>query len=301
MTPHHEMLLGISREDLPHWQSTLDRWKNQFHHARLKVVPSDPKIDYPNPKIAWNKTLAPHASGMLWLWSDLDISVPAHYLETLLREYQLSPKSYVTNAYVVSTIDHPSSLLDALFVNAEFLPGVLGLDQIGKMKTAFGAGILFSPEIFSAPQRWDHLGFSIADDYELAHFFSGGTLSRIQVQTTSQTFSFPDSFHHYRRWHKTVRWCDPLGYAGLILLLPMISALGASLLNPLYLKFLGIFWGMEVLIGYSILRITAPQIRSSSLVYLLIWPWIRPFVWISSWFPNTVQWGRTTWDRPDLR
>ncbi|MES2309902.1 MAG: glycosyltransferase [Verrucomicrobiota bacterium] len=299
MGPTHEMLLGILPRDIPSWQPTLDHWKKTYPQVSLKIISDLPEKQYPNPKIAWNKTLSLHAKGEFWLWSDLDITVPPHYLSTILREYSGNPDEYLTNAYTIPSIENAPGLLDALFVNVEFFPGVLLLDRLHLFKTAFGAGILFSPALFSDLKKWDHLGCSIGDDFELSRFFQKGTLSSTLVSTSVPKNSFGDSLRHYQRWHKTIRWCDPIGYLGLILLFPLLGALVSSLWNPLHLLSVALLWIMEIGIGYLLLQKTAPQINSSSLGYLILWPWIRPLTWIHSWLPLSVQWGRTYWNKPN--
>jgi len=42
-----------------------------------------------------------------------------------------------------------------------------------------------------------------------------------------------DAIEHYFRWKKTVRWCQPAGFAGLIIIQPMLGWLVAVLLHPL--------------------------------------------------------------------
>jgi len=300
MEPSHELLLGIFPEDLPYWRPLLSEWQERFPHATIQVIQDPPEVRYQNPKIAWNKTLSSFARGTQWLWSDLDITVPSHYLKSILEEQSNFPQSYLTNAYLISTFPSPYGLFDTLFINAEFLPGVLLLERFNRFKTAFGAGILFSPRSFDDLPFWETLGNTLADDFQLAQLLGPGKLSQQFVTTSSQERTLVGALSHYFRWHKTIRWCDPLGYAGLALLLPMIGVLITTLFQPTLFYWIGIIWAIESLIGFIILYCTMTDFPWKALPLLPFWTWVRLFTWIAAWLPTSVRWGNTSWSKKTM-
>ena len=106
-----------------------------------------------NPKIAWQKILARQAEGELWLWSDADIVAPSGFLQSARLEYARSGAAMMTFPYVVREIPSPPALLEALFVNVEFYPGVLLLAPTRAGRFRAGRGDAFSAGRFFAPGR----------------------------------------------------------------------------------------------------------------------------------------------------
>ena len=117
-----ELLLGIHEADRDFCGPFVKRLRSEFPHARLKVIFRNEPDEVANPKIAWQKFLAPHAEGELWLWSDADIVAPAEFLQAARLEYARAGGRMMTFPYVVREVPTPSMLLEALFVNVEFYP-----------------------------------------------------------------------------------------------------------------------------------------------------------------------------------
>ena len=57
--------------------------------------------------------------------------------------------------------------LDALYVNAEFYPGVLFLGRSGPVDFGLGAGLLFRRDDFLREVGWERVGKALADDFVL--------------------------------------------------------------------------------------------------------------------------------------
>jgi len=58
-------------------------------------------------------------------------------------------------------------------------------------------------------------------------------VSETTVMTFAAESTWRDAIEHYFRGKKTVRWCQPAGFAGLIIIQPMLGWLVAVLLHPL--------------------------------------------------------------------
>jgi len=143
MDARTELLLGVHEPDLAKFEPWLTRMRQHFPAARLRVVWRTDAGDVRNPKVAWLKILAPHATGDLWLWSDADIAVPPGFVQAAREEYAAAGLKLVTWSYIVGEIGPPPALLDALYVNVEFFPGVLLLRRFGPVDFGFGAALLF--------------------------------------------------------------------------------------------------------------------------------------------------------------
>ena len=145
-----ELLLGLHERDLGKFERWLASMREHFPETRLRVVwRADALGATGNPKVAGLKILAPHATGDLWLWSDADIAVPPGFLDAARAEYARAGVKLLTWSYIVGETESPPALLDALYVNAEFLPGVLLLRKRGPVDFGLGAAMLFFAEGFS--------------------------------------------------------------------------------------------------------------------------------------------------------
>lgn len=297
MTPHHELLLGISKEHLLLWNSKIQEWKTTYPDADIRVISEPDTFIYPNPKIAWNYHLASFAQADLWLWSDADILVPPHYLNSLLTEWQESPSGFLTNAYLIDSIRSSWGIWDHFFIQFEFLPGVFLLNRFSSKKTAYGAGILFHRQLLSSDQVWKRLGHHIADDYQLSQIQDKGRLSKIMVKTSAQDASFLEAFQHYQRWHKTIRWCDSRGYLGMIFLNPLLGWIILSFIHPAAILGMFLYGFLEFCISSGRL---SPHFKLSHLIPALLWPWLRLYTWIWASLPTSVIWGGKKWRSPQL-
>src|SRR6185295_1345680 len=107
--------------------------------------------------------------------------------------------------------------------------------------------------------------------------------SRTTVETLPHQTSILRSLAHYLRWHKTVRWCEPLGYAGQIILLPVLGWIVDAALHPdnpwawaglagtLALEASLALW-IHTAIGYGLLPLQR--------LCLPLWPLVRGAAWI---------------------
>ena len=90
-----------------------------------------------------------------------------------------------------------------------------------------------------------------------------------------------DAIVHYARWHKTVRWCRPGGYAAQLLIMPVLgwAMIGAW---PFALATMQ----MEVLAAWLLCRRVGCRVRS---VWALeLWSALRPITWLACWLPWPV-------------
>ncbi len=283
------------------WEPVVARWRQQYPMAHVKVVIGDPGGRCANPKIAWQRLLAEHAQGELWLWSDSDVLAPSGLLEELTAILLDPNVGAVTCGYRIKEALCRGETLDALFVNLEFLPGVLLLAKRGTIKFAFGACTLFRAEDFRQRVHWEKLGAQLADDYHLGRALHPVRVAPTLVGTFPQIGGFWASVMHYYRWHKTIRWCQPAGYFGILLLLPLLGWIACVLsgLNPIIsICGLGTQYLIELCIMCTLVRTAGCTLSGGGFWCACFWPWIRALAWLSSWLPLPVQWGSKYWWSP---
>ena len=285
-----EMLLGIEDGDAAKWQPVIEQWQLGFPRAELKPVVVPRPTRFLSPKVSWFHTLAEHAGGELWMWSDSDIVAPPGLLDTMRRELADGQAGMVTCPYVVRRIDNGPMMLEALFANMEFYPGVLFCRRRGPVRFGLGAAMMFPAARFHERAQWEQLGARMADDNALGRALAPVRISEATLETLASESNWRDAVQHYLRWQKTVRWCEPAGYAGQIVILPMLGWLAAILTHPgSVAAWLGLVMMMqiEVLAARVMFWLAGCPMRSW---WIVSW-WsllLRPLAWLASWTPWPV-------------
>jgi ceramide glucosyltransferase len=285
-----EMLLGIEERDAAKWQPVIEQWRGRFPRARLKPIAQPRPARFLSPKISWFHTLADHAGGELWMWSDSDIVAPPGLVDTMRRELADGRAGMVTCPYVVRRIDSGPMMPEALFANLEFYPGVLFCRRMGTVRFAFGAAMMFPAARFRERAQWEELGSRMADDNALGRALAPVRISEATVETLASESNWRDATQHYLRWQKTVRWCQPAGYAGQIVILPMLGWLLATLTHPgSATAWLGLALTaqIEVMAATILFWLVGCELRSWWIVSL--WSLLlRPLTWLACWTPWPV-------------
>jgi ceramide glucosyltransferase len=282
-----EMLLGIEDGDATKWEPIIAQWRGKFPQAELKPVVVPRPTRFLSPKVSWFHVLAAHAGGELWMWSDSDIVAPTGLLDTMRRELADGRAGMVTCPYVVRRIENGPMMLEALFANMEFYPGVLFCRRTGPVQFGLGAAMMFSAARFHERAQWEILGARMADDNALGRALAPVKISAVTLETFASESSWRDAIGHYLRWQKTVRWCEPVGYAGQIIILPMLGWLVAILTHPdNAASWLGLVVTMqiEVLAASVLFWLVGCEVRSW---WAVSW-WsllLRPLAWLACWIP----------------
>ena len=301
MDARTELLLGVHERDLAKFEPWLTRMRQHFPAARLRVVWRTAADDVRNPKVAWLKILAPHATGDLWLWSDADIAVPPGFLQAAREDYAAAGLKLVTWSYIVGEIESPPALLDALYVNVEFFPGVLLLRRFGPVDFGLGAALLFSRRDFADAVTWEELGTALADDFVLGQKLKPVRLGRDVLTTRADVATWRAAILHYLRWSKTVRWNRPGGSAARLLVLPVLGWMAYLVARPeSSIGWLGLA-GMVVIDALAaalICRRVGCALRPRDWALLPFWSIGRALVWLACWLPWPVVWRGELWHGP---
>jgi len=296
-----ELLLGVHEVDRAQIEPWLVRVQRSHPHARLRVIWRTEPCAMRNPKVAWLKILAPHAKGELWLWSDADIYAPAGFLRTAREEYATGGARLLTSPYVVRDFESGPAVLDALYVNVEFFPGVLFLRGLGPVDFGLGAAMFFARADFDRSVDWTELGAALADDFVLGQKLRPVRIGRAELTTHAAIASWREAVHHYLRWSKTVRWNRPGGTAARIIVLPMLGWLAYVMCRPeSAFGWLGLAAMMQadVLAATLICRRIGCRLGLRDLPALELWSVGRAVAWAVCWLPWPVVWSRRSWWRP---
>jgi ceramide glucosyltransferase len=294
-----EMLLGVHADDAGSLQPCLETLSVLALPGALRILTRADPDAHANPKIAWLAWLAPQARGDVWLWSDVDIVAPPGWIIQARAVFGQTTARLTTFPYYVRQPVHPQGWWDAAFVNAEMLPGAVLMAKTARpVDFAFGAAILFRREDFLARCHWAALGASLADDFALGQAMQPCRISLPALETLAEESTWLGALHHYQRWHKTVRWCQPAGYAAQLAILPLVGWLVFLMANPgslpAWTGFL-VQYLFEFIVIFAISRKTGAAVTARDSWPLLAWPGLRLLMWIASWLPFRVRWRQHAW------
>jgi ceramide glucosyltransferase len=296
-----ELLLGIHEADRACAAPFVERMRQSYPNARIKVIYRSEPDDMANPKITWQKILAPHAGGDLWLWSDAEIIAPAGFLQSARLDHTRGGAAMVTFPYAVRALPSPQSLLDALFVNVEFYPGVLLLRKLGPVDFGLGAAMLFTRSEFERRVDWKELGSSLADDFVLGQKLKPVRVGRMTLTALVDEAGWKAAILHNLRWNKTVCWNRPIGFAARIVILPVTGWLIYLTLHPsqpvAWAAFLGMI-ELEVVFAIAICQRLGCEIKARDVLLMQLWSLWRLVIWIGCWFPWPVNWRGQLWWEP---
>lgn len=306
LQPKDEMLIGLNVADSTPWQPMIAAWRATWPTAQINVIAREVPLQCANPKIAWLQVLAPFARGEVWVWSDTDVTAPAGFLDGLCAELGANGNNAVTSAYVVQRIRHAHEVLDALFVNLEFLPGALLLGRLKQQDFAYGAATAFRAETFHAKGDWQELGSALADDHKLGELLQPVALANTLASTVPSLSGWGEAWQHYYRWHKTVRWCRPAGYAALLLLLPTFGWILTGLLsgfNPFIVCGLAAVLTGELVVAVLACQFVGCRLPIATWCGVLLWPLFRACTWLLVWLPLPVLWSgrKRAWFSPQQK
>ena len=290
LTGDAEMLLGIEETEAAAWQPVLQKWQKTYPQASLNVIVAPRPARFRSPKVSWFHDLARYAQGDVWLWSDADILAPDGSLDAMRREFSESDAGMLTCPYVVRNVESAPRMMEALFANMEFYPGLLFCRQLGPVRFGLGPAMMFSAARFRERARWEELGARMADDNALGRALAPVKISETTVVTFAAESTWRDAIEHYFRWHKTVRWCQPLGFAGQIIIHPMVGWLITALTHPASIvAWLGLAATsqVEVLTATTVFWMLGCELQSWWVVSL--WSLLlRPLTWLFCWVPRPV-------------
>ena len=299
MDSHSEMIIGCHEHDDAYWRTFLQRMRRRYPNAHVKLVAdSNPKRSAANPKISWMRILAPHATGELWYWSDADIEAPPGTLQSLRCDFDSGDVHLVTSPYAIQNVPSSAALIDALFVNLEFYPGVVLLGKLNAIEFGFGAGLLFEAETFRQRVDWEFLSSCLADDYHLGRLLQPAKLGSVRVSTTPAAETWRGAFLHYLRWQKTIRWNRPGGFAAQVLVLPVLGWMLALCLTPAPLF---VWWGLGTALALDMVAATLIcfllncRIGVWRLPIIPLWSIVRSLTWLACWLPWPIVWRGTKW------
>ncbi len=300
MDANCELLIGGHPAERDKLEDLVVEMKRKYPDSEVRLIIEHQTDTAMNPKVVWNKPLSRHTTGDLWLWSDADIKIEPGAIASLRADLCGHP-GVVTASYIVENPGKPADMLDVLFVNLEFYPGAELLGMLNALQGGFGSAMLFEAEAFQNKIDWHELGSHLAEDYVMGKALAPVKLGSVRVATVPASINWKGALLHYLRWHKTIRWCQPVSFASQIVILPVIGWFAWILMDPassaawLGLALVGV---ADTLAAVTINRLLGCMLGIRQVLTIPLWSLLRGFTWIACWFPWPIVWRRRFWWSP---
>lgn len=252
-----------------------------------------------NRKVNKLARLTHEACHEIFVLTDGDVRVGPNYLKEVVAPFINGSTGAVTSFYRGVTEKNIAAELEAIGATSDFFAGVLMAEMTEGVNFALGASIVTTRRWLSKIGGFESIAGMLADDYELGRRIAraGGRvlLSREAVWTTYPAHTVKTVWNHQVRWARTVRFCRPLSYLGLIFTLGLPWAVVAAVVAPA--KWIA----ASYLLAYVILRLIMAWTVG-------VWGvgdevlrrkiWLVPFrdaihfvVWIAGFFSKRIVWG----------
>lgn len=306
--PLYENLASFCRQQYPCFQlvfclqspddpalGVVTRLRRDFPGVDMEVVVSKNRIGY-NPKVNNMANGYPFAKYDLLLLSDSDVHVRPDFLTRMAIPFSNTGTGLVTAFYEATGARGLWGSMESLSVNANFLPQALCAAAFG-MRFAMGAAMMVRRSAFEASGGFENLADHLADDFWLGESIReagwGLELSDAVVETVPDIDNGSEHFKHLVRWARTIRICQPAGYAasliqhGFSLLTIKVLLFGADRRT---LALMGAIWAAKASASLFLDEGLGGRQPARALWLLPLSEWFSFAAWFSGYSSSRVLW-----------
>ncbi|MEK7388956.1 MAG: bacteriohopanetetrol glucosamine biosynthesis glycosyltransferase HpnI [Elusimicrobiota bacterium] len=292
--PCFQILFCLSSPDDPAL-AVVSRLKREFADSDIEVIVSKNRIGY-NPKINNMANAYAFAKYDLLLMSDADIRVGPDFLRRMAAPFANPAVGMVTSFYQASGVRGFWGHMEALSINANFLPQAACAAGFG-MRFAMGAAMMVRRKALEQTGGFRNLADHLADDFWLGVSVqdAGWRLEMAEgvVDSIPDINDGVDHFKHLVRWARTIRLCQPVGfYASLIQHAFSLLTLRMIVQGPDTWGFalMAGIWASKAFASFVLAGHLGRRQDLSSLWLLPIAEWFAFSAWIAGSASNTVLW-----------
>jgi ceramide glucosyltransferase len=235
--PDFELLFGVADAFDPAVE-VVEQLRGQFPNHDIRLIVCSP--GGANPKVGILRRLAAEARGAVLIASDSDMRVGRDYLRRVTAPLQDPNIGIVTCPYVAAGAQGFAGRLEALYVNATFLPGAIIAGGYLGVTVGFGATLALRREDLGRIGGFGGFRDHLADDYQLASRVAAlglkVHLSDYVVATLLGRRCWRGIWDREVRWARGLRVSAPASYLGIPLTFSTPLALAVMLcagLSPL--------------------------------------------------------------------
>ncbi len=229
-TGPYELLFGVGSLDDPA-VAEVARLRVEYPEVRIELIECTERLGA-NGKLSSLAQMLPLARYEHVLVNDSDIVVSPEYLERVMRAFAEprpapggkhkahAPVGLVTVPYVGHAERNFFSVLEAIGISTDFIPGVLAARALeGGLRFGLGSTLATTKTALASIGGFESLVDQLADDYELgARLHRAGyrvELAPEVVGTAVGAYTFKGFADHQLRWARSTRDSRRAGYLGL--------------------------------------------------------------------------------------
>ena len=298
--PCYQLLFCLQATDDPAL-AVVTRLRKEFPGVDMEVVVSKNHIGC-NQKVNNMANAYPFAKYDLLLMSDSDIRVRPDFLRRMAAPFADASVGLVTSFYQATGTRGLWGHLEALSINANFLPNALCAASFG-MRFAMGAGMMVRRAAFEASGAFQNLANHLADDFRLGESIRDAgwnlELSDAVVDTVPDIAGGAEHFRHLTRWARTIRVCSPRGYAaslvqhGFSLLTLKVLLIGPDARS---LALLAGIWAAKAATSAALSHSLGGRQPLRALWLLPMAEWFGFAAWIAGYGSSRVLWRGELYD-----
>jgi ceramide glucosyltransferase len=295
--PEYEILFAVNDLSDPA-VAMVQRIIADFPKQQIRMI-FGPENVGANRKVNSLIRLAAEAQHEILVLSDGDVRVGPRYLREVVAPFAQAETGAVTSFYCGITEDNLGAELEAVGAPSDLFAGVVMAEWLEGMSFTLGASVATTKQWVTKIGGFAALADVLADDYELGFRISkaGGRvlLSRETVWTMYPAQTARGFWLHQLRWARTVRFCRPWSYAGLLFTQGLPWAVLAACVAPA--KWIAATYLLAYLVLRSAMAWTVGVwgVRDAVLRRKF---WLIPLrdlvhfvVWVASFASNRVIWG----------
>jgi len=213
--PEYQLLFGL-RDPLDGARAAVEQLQSRYPQRDIQLI-VDSRIHGSNFKVSNLINLADHARHPWVVMADSDIAVGPDYLDRVTAPLADPSVGIVTCLYHGRSLDTFWTRMGALFIDTWFAASVRVASAFGSTDFGFGATIAMRAETLAAIGGFMAVRNRLADDYWLGRLTRDlglkTVVSDVWVTTDVTERDFTTMWSRERRWMKTIRAINPLGYA----------------------------------------------------------------------------------------
>jgi ceramide glucosyltransferase len=284
----------------------VEKLRREFRAVPTRLIVSgDPP--YPNAKVYSLDRMLQAARHEIVVMGDSDVRISTRLLETLAREFQAERVGLITCPYRAVAGRSLWSKMEAVFMNTEFLGGVLVSRLLNGMDFALGPTIAVRKSALAQIGGFDFLKDYLAEDFVMGNRVAASgwrvLLSSEVIEHRIGSEKFAPNLSHRLRWLRSTRRSRPLGYIGQVFTNPFAVGLIVWAIVPAW-------W--PALLATALVRAASAWAQAGWVLHDPLtrryWWAVLPqdvwnfVIWVAGFFGNTVVWrGRTYYVARDGR
>ncbi len=297
--PEYEILFCVNEMSDSAVQ-VIQRLMAEYPEQRIRILSDAPQIGS-NRKVNNLALLTREAQYEIVVQSDGDVRVGPQYLHEVvapLADCSVGATSCFYRGIVERNL---GAELEAVGATSDFFAGALIADWKEGVTFALGASVATTKTWLERIGGYQSLANLLADDYEIGNriYKAGGKvlLSREPVWTSYPAQTAKGFWEHQIRWARTIRFCRPISFLGLIFTHGLPWAILAAIVAPNRLI------ATAYLLAYLVLRFLmawvvgvwgiGDEILSQKMWLVPVRDAVYFIVWLSSFASNRVTWGDT--------